>query len=38
VLRTDEPLKYRIYNMKTAALIIGVIVVLVLLARFLGYV
>jgi len=38
VLRTDEPLKYRIYNLKTAALIIGVIVVVVLLGRILGFI
>ena len=38
VLRTDEPLKYRLLNFKTFAIALVAVAVIVILARFLGYV
>jgi hypothetical protein len=38
IMRVEQPLKYRILNLKTFALVIIAVAVIILLARFLGYV
>jgi len=38
VMRTDEPLRYRLLNLKTFGLILLAIAVLAILARFLGFI
>ena len=38
VMRTDEPLRYRLVNLKTLGLALVAIVVIVIMARFLGFI